>query len=289
MPKSFEEVFIENQDKVIGKKIKCIVHIPPPDFVNMPPGLLLKSPKITSEIFIQCEDITRCHRSRVPQVNMSGVKNGKVLSEHEIKTIFTDEWLQISADGMALYAKKLTSNDERVNCAFLWNICPGGTNPMYGHVYIKEAFHVPLMKVVMDFLCISSTKPKTSQGEGNLIGLSDGNLIAFEAGHMGQIRSLQIKGPVPQIDVYQIMMIAYSEKIDNGLTLLRRILPSGRVISIDTSEGNLLRGGKSIAHVDMNNSNNNIENLKMVDLKDALKLLHEFRDDGKESGDFLFC
>ena len=48
-------------------------------------------------------------------------------------------------------------------------------------------------------------------------------LIAFEAGHMGRIRSLQIKGPVPQIDVYQIMMIAYSEKVDNGLTLLRSI------------------------------------------------------------------
>ena len=42
------------------------------------------------------------------------------------------------------------------------------------------------------FLCISSTKPKTSQGEGNLIRLSDGNLIAFEAGHMGRIRSLQV-------------------------------------------------------------------------------------------------
>ena len=106
---------------------------------------------------------------------------------------------------------------------------------------------------------------------------------------MGQIRSLQIKGPVPQIDVYQINMIAYSEKVDNGLTLLRSILPSGRIISIDTSEGNLLRGGKSIAHVDMNNSNNSIENLQMVDLTEALKLLHEFRDDGKESGDFLFC
>ena len=286
MPKSFEEVFTENQG---SKNIKCVVHIPPPDFVKMPPGLLLTSTKISSGIFIQCEDITQCRRSRVPQVNMPGVKNGKVLSEHKIKTLFTDEWLQISAHGMALHAKKLTNNDERVNCAFLWNICPGGTDPMYGHIYKKEAKYVPLMKVVMDFLCISSTKPKTSQGEGNLIGLSDGNLIAFEADHMGQIRSLQIKGPVPQIDVYQINMIAYSEKVDNGLTLLRSILPSGRIISIDTSEGNLLRGGKSIAHVDMNNSNNSIENLKMVDLKDALKLLRDFRDDGKESGNFLFA
>ena len=287
MPKSFEEVFTENQG---SKNIKCVVHIPPPDFVKMPPGLLLTSTKISSGIFIQCEDITQCRRSRVPQVNMPGVKNGKVLSEHKIKTLFTDEWLQISADGMALCAKRLTSNDETVNCAFLWNICPGDSAPIYGHIYKKtQAKCVPLMKVVMDFLCISSTKPKTSQGEGNLIGLSDGNLIAFEADHMGQIRSLQIKGPVPQIDVYQINMIAYSEKVDNGLTLLRSILPSGRIISIDTSEGNLLRGGKSIAHVDMNNSNNSIENLKMVDLKDALKLLRDFRDDGKESGDFLFC
>ena len=90
----------------------------------------------------------------------------------------------------------------------------------------------------------------------------------------------------------QVKMVAYSEKVDNGLTLLRNILPSGRIISIDTDDGKLLRGGKSIAHVDMNNSNNNIENLQMVDLMQALHLLHEFRDefrDGKESGDFLFC
>ena len=58
MPKSFEEIFTENipphHDGTV--KLKCIVHIPPPDSTNMlPPGLLLKSSKTTSEIFIQCE------------------------------------------------------------------------------------------------------------------------------------------------------------------------------------------------------------------------------------------
>ena len=299
MPKSFEEIFTENiQPHHDGRKLKCIVHIPPPDSANMlPPGLLLKSTKITSEIFIQCELGQGSMASAVPQVNMSDgtlpcVANGKVLSENEIKALFTDEWLKISADGMALFAKRMTTNYENVSCAFLWNIWPGGSDPMYGHIYKKtQAKCVPLMKAVMDFLCLSSTTPNC-QDQANIIGFSDGNIIAFQAFHMGQCRSLQIKGEVPQIDVYQVKMIAYSEKVDNGLTLLRNILPSGRIISIDTSDGKLLKGGKSIAHVDMNNSNNNIENLQMVDLMQALHLLHEFRDefrDGKESGDFLFC
>ena len=293
MPKSFEEIFTENipphHDGTV--KLKCIVHIPPPDSANMlPPGLLLKSSKTTSEIFIQCEMFRKKKKHNVPQVNMSDgtlpcVANGKVLSENEIKAMFTDEWLKISADGMALFAKRMTTNYENVSCAFLWNICPGGSDPMYGHIYKKtQAKCVPLMKAVMDFLCLSSTTPNC-QGQANIIGFSDGNIIAFQAFHLG-------KNEKPLLDVYQVKMVAYSEKVDNGLTLLRNILPSGRIISIDTSDGKLLKGGKSIAHVDMNNSNNNIENLQMVDLMQALNLLHEFRDefrDGKESGDFLFC
>jgi len=79
----------------------------------------------------------------------------------------------------------------------------------------------------------------------------------------------------------------YIEKMENGLTLLRRKLPGGRIISIDTNaenspkdvskhvkasyypnymrfQGDLFKGGYSVAHKDMNNSNNNLDNLSMA-------------------------
>ena len=62
------------------------------------------------------------------------------------------------------------------------------------------------------------------------------------------------------------------------LVLLSRILPSGRVISIDTCEFAMLNGGAGIAHLNMNNSDNRVENLKWVKEAEARKLLMEFEE-----------
>ena len=70
----------------------------------------------------------------------------------------------------------------------------------------------------------------------------------------------------------------YIERVDDDLVLLRRKLPSGRVISIDTCEFAMLNGGAGIAHLNMNNGDNRVENLKWVQENEARKLLMEFEE-----------
>ena len=61
------------------------------------------------------------------------------------------------------------------------------------------------------------------------------------------------------------------------MILLSRILPSGRVISIDTCEFEMLNnGGKGLAHLNMNNADNRIQNLKYVSEAEARKMLMEY-------------
>ena len=67
----------------------------------------------------------------------------------------------------------------------------------------------------------------------------------------------------------------FVETVDD-MVLLRRKLPSGRVISIDTVDGQMLRGGEGIAHVNMDNSDNNITNLRPVSEREARAMLMEF-------------
>ena len=71
----------------------------------------------------------------------------------------------------------------------------------------------------------------------------------------------------------------YIECVDHdldSLVLLCRKLPSGRVISIDTCNFAMLNGSAGIAHLNMNNGDNRVENLKLVNEDEARKLLMEF-------------
>ena len=68
----------------------------------------------------------------------------------------------------------------------------------------------------------------------------------------------------------------YIERVDDDLVLLRRKLPNGRVISIDTCDFAMLNGGGGIAHLDMNNGDNRVENLTWVKESEARKMLMEF-------------
>ena len=60
------------------------------------------------------------------------------------------------------------------------------------------------------------------------------------------------------------------------MTLLRRMLPSGRTINIDTMDFAMLNGGQGLAHINMNKSDNRVSNLKYVPESDARKMLMEF-------------
>ena len=73
----------------------------------------------------------------------------------------------------------------------------------------------------------------------------------------------------------------YIECVDDdldSLVLLRRKLPSGRVISIDTQWFAMLNGGAGIAHLNMNNSDNRVKNLKWVKEGEARKMLMDFEE-----------
>ena len=60
--------------------------------------------------------------------------------------------------------------------------------------------------------------------------------------------------------------------------LLRRKLPSGRVISIDTCEFALLNGGAGVAHINMDINDNHAANLKSVHEPEARKMLMDFTE-----------
>ena len=60
------------------------------------------------------------------------------------------------------------------------------------------------------------------------------------------------------------------------MALLRRMLPSGRTINIDTMDFAMHNGGQGLAHINMNNSDNRVNNLKYVSEPEARKMLMEF-------------
>ena len=68
----------------------------------------------------------------------------------------------------------------------------------------------------------------------------------------------------------------YVEMVEEDLVLLRRRLPSGRVISIDTCEFAMLNGSVGIAHLNMDNGDNRVANLKYVTEAEARRLLLEY-------------
>ena len=70
----------------------------------------------------------------------------------------------------------------------------------------------------------------------------------------------------------------YVEMMEDDLVLLRRRLPSGRVISIDTCEFTMLNGSSGIAHLNMDNGDNRVVNLKYVTEAEARALLLNFRE-----------
>jgi len=71
------------------------------------------------------------------------------------------------------------------------------------------------------------------------------------------------------------------------LDLLCRRLESGRIICIDTNFREIYVGGVGIAHIDMNNSNNKLDNLRMVCFPEAIHMLMNFDDDGGSSNKYL--
>jgi len=65
---------------------------------------------------------------------------------------------------------------------------------------------------------------------------------------------------------------------DGSMLYLSRELPSGRIIRVDTENGNLLKGGISLAAVDMNYNNIADGNIECVDEKTARQMLMAFEE-----------
>ena len=53
-------------------------------------------------------------------------------------------------------------------------------------------------------------------------------------------------------------------------------LANGRIIQIDTDDFKMLNGGFGIAHLNMDNSDNRIDNIKLVTEAEARKMLLEY-------------
>ena len=62
----------------------------------------------------------------------------------------------------------------------------------------------------------------------------------------------------------------------DGMTLLSRRLPSGRVLHVDTMDGMMLKGHSGIAHLNFNNADNRAVNLAYVGEMEARKMLLAF-------------
>lgn len=62
----------------------------------------------------------------------------------------------------------------------------------------------------------------------------------------------------------------------DGMVLLSRRLPSGRVLHVDTLDGAMLSGGSGILHKNFNNSDNRVANLAYVTEAEARKALMAF-------------
>ena len=65
---------------------------------------------------------------------------------------------------------------------------------------------------------------------------------------------------------------------DMPMVLLCRELPTGRVINIDSVDGQMFRGGVGIAHVNMNNGDHRSSNLQMVYEIEARRMLMNFKE-----------
>ena len=81
----------------------------------------------------------------------------------------------------------------------------------------------------------------------------------------------------------------YVESVADNLHLLRHRLSSGRIISIDTCDFAMLNGGAGIAHLNMNNADNRVSNLKYVSESEARELLLEYEEPTEESGKGRFA
>ena len=65
---------------------------------------------------------------------------------------------------------------------------------------------------------------------------------------------------------------------DCPMICLSRKLPSGRIIRVDTQNNAMLTGGLGIAHVNMNNGDDRVTNLKLVTEQEARQMLMAFQE-----------
>lgn len=79
----------------------------------------------------------------------------------------------------------------------------------------------------------------------------------------------------------------YIEDVGDELILMRRKLPNGRIISIDTCDRAMLGGGHGIAHLNMNNADNRADNLRYVSEQEARYRLSTFQEEENDYSNLM--
>ena len=100
-------------------------------------------------------------------------------------------------------------------------------------------------------------------------------LAAHSAAASKKLVRANLYGVLPKARVVELVHDGcFVERVD-GMVLLCRRLPSGRVLHVDTLDGDMLDGGSGILHKDFNNANNRVDNLAYVGEVEARKALAE--------------
>ena len=85
-----------------------------------------------------------------------------------------------------------------------------------------------------------------------------------------------LRGVLSKARVVELVHDGCFVEHSDGMTLLSRSLPSGRVLHVDTLDGAMLSGGSGILHKNFDNSDNRAGNLAYVGEMEARKALSAF-------------
>ena len=145
------------------------------------------------------------------------------------------------------------------------------------------------IKCVLDDEALDAKKKATNQAKAKIDRKASKKKAKQEAKIFKEAmmaESKQIRVAVTKAGVTKILMMEWSnENVDecylleaDGIQVLARSLPSGRIIKIDTYDGAMMTGGKGIAHLNMHNNDNRPMNLGWVNERQARAMLMSFEE-----------
>ena len=117
--------------------------------------------------------------------------------------------------------------------------------------------------------------------EGETAKMNDNHGYVLRARSANASKRLVVShlvGVAPRTRVVELVHDGCFVERTDGMVLLSRKLPSGRVLHVDTMDGAMLNGGSGILHRDFNNANNAVSNLAYVGEIEARQALAAFEE-----------